>query len=161
MNGNAPESFLSDAAVLSRLRRFLLATSGFLLAGTVAELLLVDHTEDRTQLIPFVLCGLGLLCVGAAFFRPRRGVLLALRAVALLAVLGSLYGVYEHVWGNLSLQREVNPTATGGELFWSALDGGNPLLAPGVLTLAAALALAATYYHPALSKDRAAPADDV
>jgi hypothetical protein len=139
-----------DAVVLARLRRFLLATSALLLAGTLAELLLVGHTENYTQLIPFALCGLGLLTVAVAFFRPRRGALLALRGAALLAALGSLYGVYEHVAGNLALQREVNPTATGGEVLMGALDGGNPLLAPGVLALAAALALAATYRHPAV-----------
>jgi hypothetical protein len=144
---------MNDSLVLSRLRRFLLATAALLLAGTVAELLLVDHTESFTQWIPFALCGLGLLTAAAALFRPRRGALLALRASAALLALGSLYGVYEHVYGNVALQREVNPTATGSEILWGALDGGNPLLAPGVLTLAAALALAATYHHPALRKE--------
>lgn len=142
---------VDDALVLSRLRRFMLGTSGLLFAGTVAELLLVDHAESFTQLIPFALCGLGLLAAAAALFRPRRAALLALRVVSALAALGSLYGVYEHVAGNVALQREVNPNAAGFEFLMGALDGGNPLLAPGVLTLAAALALAATYRHPALS----------
>lgn len=139
-----------DAAVLARLRRFLLATAALLFAGTVAELVLVEHTEDAAQWVPFALCGLGFASAAAAFFRPRRVVLWALRAAALLAAGGSLYGVYEHVAGNLALLREVYPTATGGEVLWGALDGGNPLLAPGVLTLAAALALAATYRHPGM-----------
>jgi hypothetical protein len=142
----------NDDLVLARLRRFLLATSALLLAGTVVELLLVGHTEDFAQWIPFALCALGLAAVPVALWRPRRGALLALRAWALLSALGSLYGVYEHVAGNLALQREVNPTATGAEVLMGALDGGNPLLAPGVLTLAAALALAATYQHPAVRK---------
>ena len=145
---------MNDTLVLARLRRFLLATAALLLVGTVAELLLVGHTEDRTQLIPFALCAAGLAAAAVAFFRPRRGALLGLRAWAALTALGSLYGVYEHVAGNLALQREVNPTATGGEVLMAALDGGNPLLAPGVLTLAAALALAATYRHPSLSDQR-------
>jgi hypothetical protein len=136
-----------DALVLARLRRFLLATSAALLAGTVVELLLVDHTEDFEQWIPFALCGLGITAVLVALLRPRRGVLLTLRAWAWLAAAGALYGVYEHVSGNLALQREVNPSATGSELLWGALDGGNPLLAPGVLALAAALTLAAVYKH--------------
>ena len=144
---------VDDGVVLARLRRFLLATSAFLLAGTVAELLLVGHTEGFAQLLPFALSGLGLVAAAAAALRPRRGALLALRVVSALAALGSLYGVYEHVAGNLALQREVNPNAAGTEFLLGALDGGNPLLAPGVLTLAAALALAATYRHPALSKE--------
>jgi len=35
-----------------------------------------------------------------------------------------------------------------------AVSGGNPLLAPGILALAAIIALAATYYHPALVERR-------
>lgn len=151
MSSGAPLTMTNDALVLSRLRAFLLVTSALLLAGTVAELLLVGHTEGFTQLIPFALCGLGLAAALAALLRPRRGVLRALRVVAALAALASLYGVYEHVAGNLALQREVNPTAAGLEFLMGALDGGNPLLAPGVLTLAAALALAATYRHPAFN----------
>ena len=140
-----------DGVVLARLRRFLLATSAFLLAGTVTELVLVGHTEDWKQWIPFALCGLGLVAVLVALLRRRRRpALLTLRAWAALAALGALYGVYEHVAGNLALQREVNPTATGTEVLMGALDGGNPLLAPGVLFLAAALALAATYRHEEL-----------
>jgi hypothetical protein len=34
------------------------------------------------------------------------------------------------------------------------LGGENPLLAPGILAVAAMLALAATYYHPALSDEQ-------
>jgi hypothetical protein len=30
------------------------------------------------------------------------------------------------------------------------LSGANPLLAPGIMALTAALAIAATYYHPSL-----------
>ncbi len=143
---------MSPADVLARLRRFLLATAATLLAGTVAELVLVGHTEDFMQWLPFALCGLGFAALALAFFRPRRGALLTLRAWALLAGAGSLLGVYQHVAGNLALQREVNPTATGTEVLWSALDGGNPLLAPGVLALAAALAFAATYRREELVK---------
>lgn len=146
---------MTDAEVLRRLRRFLVGAAGLLYAGTVAELLLVGHTESYAQLLPFALCVLGLGAAAAASLRePRRGALVALRVVAVLAAAGSLYGVYEHVAGNLALQREVNPNAAGGEFIMGALDGGNPLLAPGVLTLAAALALAATYRHPALSKEQ-------
>lgn len=148
---------MTDAQILQRLRRFLVAAAGLLFAGTVLELLLVGHTEGFTQLIPFALCVLGLGAAAAASFSPpRRAALVGLRVVSLLAAAGSLYGVYEHVAGNVALQREVNPNASGGEFILGALDGGNPLLAPGVLTLAAALALAATYRHPALSKQGAA-----
>jgi hypothetical protein len=64
--------------------------------------------------------------------------------------LGSLLGVYEHIEGNIGLLLEVTPNATTAKIISEALGGANPLLAPGMLALAAVLAVAATYYHPAL-----------
>jgi predicted CDP-diglyceride synthetase/phosphatidate cytidylyltransferase len=141
--------------VLSRLRRFLLVFSVMLLGGALLELWLIEHTEDPVQFIPFVLCALAALAVVAALVRPRRATLLALRACVALVVLGSLLGVYLHVEGNLALQREISPNASAGETLFGALGGANPLLAPGILAVAAVLALAATYQHPALgNKER-------
>ena len=145
---------MEDAHVLSRLRRFLLVTSALLFVGALVELWLVGHAETAVQLIPFALCGLGLVCALVALARPVRAAVLALRACMALVVLGSLYGVYEHVVENVAFQREILPGSTTGELVSAGLGGANPLLAPGILALAAALALAATYYHPALTKGR-------
>lgn len=145
---------MSDADVLSRLRRFLLLACALLLAGAVAELLLVGHAGSVVQLIPFALCGVGLVMVLAASLRPRRGMLVGLRACMVLVTAGSLYGVYEHVEHNVAFQREIQPGATAGELLKAAVGGANPLLAPGIMAFAAALALAATYQHPGLRKRR-------
>ena len=145
---------MSAAEVLSRLRRFLLAFSVLLLGGSLVELLLVEHTEDAVQLIPFALCGLGALSALAALFRPRRATLLALRVCMILVVAGSLFGVYQHVSHNLAFQKEVNPNATGGEMIRGALGGANPLLAPGILAAAAALALAAAYRQETTAAER-------
>ncbi|HEX8129561.1 MAG TPA: hypothetical protein VF527_10705 [Pyrinomonadaceae bacterium] len=141
---------MSPADVLSRLRRFLLAFSIALLAGALLELWLIGHTEDPVQFVPFVLCGLGMLAVVAALARPRRATLMVLRVCMALVVLGSLVGIYLHVESNLALQREISPNATAGATLFGALGGANPLLAPGILAVAAMLALAATYHHTAL-----------
>lgn len=137
--------------VLRRLRLFLLALAVALLGGAAVELLLVEHTEDPVQLVAFALCGLGAVAAGAAIARPRRASLWALRVAMAVVVLGSLLGVYLHLESNVALEREVSPNAPTGALLWGALDGGNPLLAPGILAVAALLALAATYQHPALA----------
>jgi hypothetical protein len=142
----------TDADVLSRLRRFLLATSAALFVGTAIELWLVGHDETAVQLIPFALCGLGLAASLLALARARRAVLVGLRACALLVAAGGLYGVYEHVSNNFAFLKEVSPNASAGEALKGALGGANPLLAPGIMILAAALALAATYRHVALEK---------
>ena len=137
--------------ILARLRRFLLALSVVLLAGAVAELWFVEHTEDPLQLVPFVLCGLGVVAGVVALLRPGRVALWALRAVMLLVAAGSLLGVYLHVESNAALERELNPGMAAGQVWFGALGGANPLLAPGVLAVAALLALAATYRHSALA----------
>jgi hypothetical protein len=141
---------MSDASVLFRLRQFLLVMSALLFVGTLVELWLANHMETLVQLIPFALCGLGLVAVIAALLSPRRAALLALRAVMGLVALGSLFGVYQHLEGNLGFHRELHPHASTGDLLMGALGGANPLLAPGILALTATLAIAATYYHPAL-----------
>ncbi len=142
--------------ILARLRRFLLGLSGFLLLGTLGELIAIQHTQEPLQLVPFVLCGLGLVAVAAALARPGRQTLMALRLLMIPLALGSLLGVWEHVQSNIAFYQEVHASATTAQLIGAAVGGRNPLLAPGMLALAAALAAAATYYHPVLSRQTAA-----
>jgi hypothetical protein len=141
---------VSADVILARLRRFLLVLAGLLFVGTLTELGFTNHMESPVQLIPFALCGLGILAVLAALARPSRAVLLALRAGMILVTLGSLFGLYEHFSENLAFQLEIQPNAAAGDVLVKALGGANPLLAPGILALAAVLAAAATYSHPSL-----------
>lgn len=143
---------MNDAVVLLRLRRFLLSVSALLFGGTLVELWLTSHTETVVQLIPFALCGLGLIAVLVVLLRPQRAAILSLRACTVLVTLGSLFGIYEHVVNNIAFQREIYPNAPTGDFLMGAIGGANPLLAPGILGLAGVLAMSATYYHPALGK---------
>jgi len=141
---------MSSADILLRLRRFLLGLSILLLGGTVVELSLVKHWGDVVQLIPFGLCGLGSIAALVALLRPGRATVLGLRVCMGLVVCGSVFGIYEHLSNNIAFQQEIKPNAATSEVLVKAVAGGNPLLAPGTLAVAAVLALAATYYHPAL-----------
>jgi hypothetical protein len=118
----------------------------------VVELLLVNHKEDAVQLVPFVLCAIGVIAVLVVLLRHRRATVRALRVCLILVVCGSVFGIYEHLANNIAFQREIKPNAPMADVLVSAIAGGNPLLAPGTLAIAAVLALAATYYHPALSE---------
>ena len=146
------EKTVTSFLIEQRLRRFFLWLAGGIFLGTVVELLLANHLEDPIQWIPFGLCALGMAAIMAVLRRPQRGTVLALRAVMGLAALGSLYGVWEHLEGNIGFASEIKPNATTIQLLLAGLTGGNPLLAPGILALAAIIALAATYYHPALGR---------
>jgi hypothetical protein len=136
--------------ILSRMRRFLLALSGFVFVGALVELSFSNHTRELVQWIPFVLCGLGLITIALAWRRPQRKTLLALRLSMVVVALGSLVGLYEHIQNNIGFQLEVQPGSSIVQLVSAALGGSSPLLAPGILAVAAMLAMAATYYHPAL-----------
>lgn len=143
---------MSSSTVEGRLRRFMLALATFLFIGTPVELLFNEHFGEPLQLIPFVLCGLGAITAGLALFRPRRGTLLALRVTMVIVALGSLLGMYLHLSGNFEFELEIRPGAGLGDVLAEALSGANPLLAPGILAITAVIALAATYYHPALGR---------
>jgi hypothetical protein len=136
--------------VEQRLRRFLLIFSACTCLGTVLELWFAKHTDGLVQLIPFGLAAVGLLAILAALLRPGRLTLLLLRVVMVVLIAGSLYGVVRHVQGNIELKLEFRPNASVGDVWFEALRGGNPILAPGVLAMTGILALAATYRHPAL-----------
>jgi hypothetical protein len=143
---------MTAETILARLRSFLLWVAGGMFVGTVIELWLTEHTESLVQLIPFGLCGLGLLMVVLGLSYPRRATLLALRVSMFVIAAGSVFGLYQHLSGNLAFELEIHPGASLAEALPATLSGVAPLLAPGILMLAALLALAATYYHPALSQ---------
>lgn len=141
---------MSSERILTHLRRFLLGLAAFLSFGTIVELILADHMASATQLIPFVLCGLGLVVTVMALVRPNRLTIRLVQAVMAISMVGSLFGIYEHLEGNWEFASEIQPNATLTTIVMKALSGANPLLAPGMLAFAALVALATTYYHPAL-----------
>lgn len=143
---------MSDSLVLARLRLFLLVIAAGLFLGSAAELFLIGHWKDPVQFIPFALCGLGLLVVGWVSLRPSPLAIMALRVSMALILAGSLFGIYEHVLNNLAFEMEIYPNEAMTDALLHAFGGANPLLAPGILGLAALLAIAATYYHPEVQK---------
>ena len=141
---------MPSAAVDRRLRRFLLWLAMLAFSTTVIELWLEDHTRQPLQWIPWILCGMGLIALGAALLRPQPRVLRALRGVMALVALGGLVGIAVHLIENWTFEQEVHPQAVAGAALLATLKGAAPLLAPGVLIFGALLALAATYQHPVL-----------
>lgn len=142
---------MNNELVLERLRRFLLATAGLLLIGTLFELFAIQHWNESVQLLPFVLSFVGLAGVAWAWFRPERQQLLAVRWLMVPLALGSLVGVFFHIQNNVGRFLDRNPDAGLLAIIGGALSGDTPLVAPGMLALAGILAAAATYYHPALA----------
>ena len=140
------------AAIEERLRRFLVILTIFVFLATIVELVLEEHTQEALQWIPFVLCAAGLIATIAALLRPERRTLLALRVTMLIVALGGIVGAGIHLLRNFQFEQEIRASADFSDLIIPTLKGASPLLAPGVLIFGALIALAATYYHPALGK---------
>lgn len=143
---------MSVQMVNKRLRHFLLFLTLSIFIGVPIELWFTKHTESPVQFIPFILSGLGILALVTVMIRPMRVTIWTLRMVMALVALGGLFGIFEHFEHNLAFELEIRPNAVASEVVLDALSGANPFLAPGILALAAVLALAATYYHPVLTQ---------
>lgn len=139
---------MSDSSLEPWFRKFLLLVSLGALLGIALELWFSEHVESFVQLIPFGFVAVGLIAVVAVLIRPTRGSLWALRGASIVLAGGAIYGIYEHLSHNVGFELEIRPSASLGDVFWDALYGASPLLAPGALALVAVLAAAATYRHP-------------
>jgi hypothetical protein len=135
---------------LARIRQLLLAISAAVFVMTVTELFFLSHWTETIQLLPFVLSGWGLIVLALAYFKPGQTTLNLLRWSMVIIGLCSLVGIYEHMENNLGFQMEIQPNATPLELIMATLEGANPVLAPGILMLGAAIGWTAAYGHAAL-----------
>jgi hypothetical protein len=118
------------------------------LLGTVIELLLIGHDEDRLQFIPLASIAIAVLAVGWTIVR-RSGSRARLRifqaAMAQLIVVGAA-GCVIHYRANMEFKLEMDPSMSGFRLFSSVMQAkAPPALAPGNLALLGLLGLAAAF----------------
>ena len=137
---------------LGRIRQFLLLIAAGVFVMTVTELLFLSHWSETIQLLPFALSGAGLVTLALAYFRPGPRTIHLLRWSMIVIGLCSLIGIYEHMANNLGFQMEIQPNATFQEMALATVEGANPVLAPGILALGAAIGWTAAYQHPALEE---------
>jgi hypothetical protein len=140
---------MNSDKVLKRLRTFLLGFSIFIFAGSLVELFFLNHTREELQWIPFFLIGLGTILAALMLIKPTAAVLKAMQIGMWIIVAGGMVGMTIHVAGNLE---EMRQTASLMQFLQAGFGGRNPFLAPGILSMAAALSLAAGYQYPVKQK---------
>jgi hypothetical protein len=127
---------------------------GLVFLGTIGlevELALLRHAESFSQWIPHIALMIGLVVTVAVYLRPTDTTVRAFQVVmAGYIVIGAL-GVYFHLHGNVEFALERDPSLSGAKLWWKALRGASPALAPGALAQLGLLGLLYTYRHPALA----------
>jgi len=116
------------------------------LAGTVTELVLLEHYEQPLQLVPVIL----IVAAGAAIvwqvMRNTAASLRALEIVMALFALAGFAGVAAHFHGSAEFQLELNPAMDTWELVEKILRAkAPPLLAPGMMLQMGLLGLAYVY----------------
>jgi hypothetical protein len=141
---------MPEPELLSTIRRILLALVLLGIVGLVPELLLLKHTGSATQLIPFLVLGLGLVNGVVLWVRPTRRGIRIFQAVMLLFIVAGVLGLYYHFRGNVEFELEEDPSARGLDLLWRSLNGGVPTLAPGAMVQLGLLGLVFAYRHPLL-----------
>lgn len=147
------ETRSSQAALVATYRQLLTLIGIGTVLGAFAELASLRHWGSPAQLIPWVLLTI-LLIAALAWSLTRTTVTVRiLRGAAIVAVLGSAFGVFEHIQANLeSGPLDARYSATWATMstpaqLWTAASGGvgpSPLLAPGMIGLAGVLLWLAT-----------------
>jgi hypothetical protein len=137
------------------MRRLLLALVFIGAAGLEVELLLLEHFESALQWTPLVLLGVVLAAVLLVWRRPSPATVRFFQAVMALCVASGVVGVFLHYRGNVEFELEREPLH-GLKLFWEAIRGATPALAPGAMAQLGLLGLVYCYRHPALRRDQPA-----
>jgi hypothetical protein len=141
---------MADAGMptLPGLRRLLGYVLLLGMSGTFVELLLLQHNEDRIQLVPLVLLGVGIVAVVWHAWARSAASGTAVQLLMGLFIAAGGAGVYYHFTANVEFQREIDPALRGSALVWQALEAKvPPALAPGVMLQLGLVGLAYTYRH--------------
>lgn len=131
---------------LVTIRRVILGVLLLGMTGLLAELLLLAHYEDATQLIPLALLAIGLVAVLVNLMvqRPWTNALLQL-SMALFVAAG-LLGMFLHYQGSREFQLEMDPAMGGMDLLWHVLRAKSPpTLSPGTMVQMGILGLGYAY----------------
>jgi hypothetical protein len=133
------------------IRRLVLILVLFGIVGLEVELALLRHAESASQWIPHVTLLIGFLVTLAVYANPQRTMLRIFQATMVIFLIVGALGVFLHYRGNTEFALERTPSLTGIRLFWKAMRGATPALAPGALAQLGLLGLLYTYKHPAMA----------
>lgn len=136
-------------------RRVLLVVFLVGAVGAGADLFLLEHFEDKLQLIPLGLLGLAVVVLGWHVIHRGPASIRVLQIVMILFIIAGLVGLVLHYQGSAEFQLEVNPDLSGMELFSKAIRAkAPPALGPGAMINLGLLGLAYAYRHPILGGRR-------
>ena len=132
------------------MRRVLLALVVVSTVGLLVELLLLEHYESPWQWTPLVLLGVVLAVAAIVAIHATPTNIRVFQGCMVLCIIAGILGLWLHYRGNVEFELERDSSLHGLALFWEALRGATPSLAPGAMTQLGLLGLAFAHHHPAL-----------
>lgn len=133
------------------MRKLLLAILLFSMAGTLADLVLMDHYQDWWQVIPLGVIGLALIVLADHGLRRTSTGIRALQAVMALFVVAGVAGVILHFRTSADFQREIDDAMGGLRLVKAVLMSKvPPTLAPLTMLQMGLVGLVYCWRHPYL-----------
>jgi uncharacterized membrane protein len=154
-----PSQAGTDSAGANRielLRGWILGVLVLGLLGTVTELVLLEHYEQPTQLVPLVLIVAAVAVILWEFRRRDLASRRAMQIVMALFVLAGFVGFAAHFHGSAEYQLELNPDMSNWELLEKILRAkAPPLLAPGMMLQLGLLGLAYVFSDSRFRRSKA------
>ena len=135
------------------LRRILLLIVAVGTLGLAVELFLLEHFEEWTQWLPFVVLGLCLAGCSLLLLVPRAAVVRLFRWIMGATIATGVVGIWLHYTGNRGFELEMDAAQGGWLLVWRSLRGATPALAPGAMVQLGLIGLLYTWRHPALTDE--------
>ncbi len=101
-----------------------------------------------------VVLGLSLLVTLTLVALPRPASVRAFQGTMVLFIVSGFVGLFLHYRGNAEFELEMYPSLAGFGLFWEALRGATPTLAPAAMTFLGVVGLAFAYRYPDLRRSK-------
>lgn len=138
------------ASTLANVRRILFAVLLLAFVGTLVELFLLGHDEDRWQIVPLVLLGAGTVSLAWTAIRPSAPAVRVFQVVMALFIAAGAIGLVQHYRANMEFQLEMDPSLRAMALFWKVMAAkAPPALAPAIMAQLGVIGMAYAYRHPA------------
>ncbi len=130
--------------MLTLARRLLLLVLVLAVVGTGVELLLLGHYESTVQWLPLAMVAVALPAIAWRVARQSPASVRVFAGTMVAFALVGLAGLALHFRGNVAFEMEMHPTMKELPLFWEALRGATPTLAPAMMIYTGLLGL---IYH--------------
>jgi hypothetical protein len=120
--------------------------------GTGVELFFIEHTAGWKQLTPFVLFVMSVFSLAWHALDRKSASVRVFQITMILLVVSGIAGAFFHYQFNAEFEIEGDAALQGMDLFWRAMSGAAPSLAPGTMVQLGLLGLVYTFRHPALNR---------